>query len=99
MINYDRIFRYCSLFLDLKNSLMKLETIEKDNQKLQKIQEKSRKAKDVEMLFAENDMLQKRLLSQEEQFRLQNQTLMNELTLVTSITLSPCFSLLIDFLD
>ena len=98
MINYDRIFRYCSLFLDLKNSLMKLETIEKDNQKLQKIQEKSRKAKDVEMLFAENDMLQKRLLSQEEQFRLQNQTLMNELTLVTSITLSPCFSLLINFL-
>ena len=78
---------------------MKLETIEKDNQKLQKIQEKSRKAKDVEMLFAENDMLQKRLLSQEEQFRLQNQTLMNELTLVTSITLSPCFSLLINFLD
>lgn len=99
MINYDRIFRYCSLFLDLKNSLMKLETIEKDNQKLQKIQEKSRKAKDVEMLFAENDMLQKKLLSQEEQFRLQNQTLMNELTLVTSITLSPCFSLLINFLD
>lgn len=98
MINYDRIFRYCSLFLDLKNSLMKLETIEKDNQKLQKIQEKSRKAKDVEMLFAENDMLQKRLLSQEEQFRLQNQTLMNELTLVTSITPSPCFSLLINFL-
>ena len=98
MINYDRIFRYCSLFLDLKNSLMKLETIEKDNQKLQKIQEKSRKAKDVEMLFAENDMLQKRLLSQEEQFRLQNQTLMNELTLVTSLTLSPCFSLLINFL-
>jgi len=69
---------------DLKNSLMKLETIEKDNQKLQKIQEKSRKAKDVEMLFAENDMLQKRLLSQEEQFRLQNQTLMNELTLLVT---------------
>ena len=66
----------------MKNALIRLESIEKDNQKLQRIQEKSRKAKDVEMLFAENDVLQKKLHSQEEEFRLQNQTLMNELTLV-----------------
>ena len=72
---------------DLKNSLLRLENIEKDNQKLQKIQEKSRKAKDVEMLFAENDLLQKRIISQEEQFRIQNQTLMDELTLVPNIIL------------
>jgi len=69
---------------DLKNSLLKLENLEKDNQKLQKIQEKSRKAKDVEMLFAENDLLQQRLVLQEEQFRIQNQTLMNELTLLVT---------------
>jgi len=66
---------------------LRLENIEKDNQKLQKIQEKSRKAKDVEMLFAENDLLQKRIISQEEQFRIQNQTLMDELTLVPNIIL------------
>jgi len=69
---------------DMKNALIRLESIEKDNQKLQRIQEKSRKAKDVEMLFAENDVLQKKLHSQEEEFRLQNQTLMNELTLLVT---------------
>ena len=79
------VFNYVVL-IDLKNSLLKLENLEKDNQKLQKIQEKSRKAKDVEMLFAENDLLQQRLVLQEEQFRIQNQTLMNELTLVKKQT-------------
>jgi len=77
------VFNYVVL-IDLKNSLLKLENLEKDNQKLQKIQEKSRKAKDVEMLFAENDLLQQRLVLQEEQFRIQNQTLMNELTLLVT---------------
>ena len=35
---------------------------------------------EVEALLQENDNLQRKLLSQEDDFRLQNQTLMQELT-------------------
>lgn len=35
---------------------------------------------EVEVLLQENDNLQRKLLSQEDDFRLQNQTLMQELT-------------------
>lgn len=58
---------------------MKLDIVEKEYQKAQRALEKSRKAKDVEMLFAENDALQNKLISQEEQFREQNQALLQEL--------------------
>ena len=58
---------------------MKLDSVEKEYQKAQRALEKSRKAKDVEMLFAENDALQNKLISQEEQFREQNQALLQEL--------------------
>ena len=58
---------------------MKLDSLEKEYQKAQRALDKSRKAKDVEMLFAENDALQNKLISQEEQFREQNQALLQEL--------------------
>ncbi|XP_057370386.1 GRIP1-associated protein 1-like [Daphnia carinata] len=64
---------------EAKNTVLKLDSLEKDYQKAQRALEKSRKAKDVEMLFAENDALQNKLISQEEQFREQNQALLQEL--------------------
>ncbi|KAH3818751.1 hypothetical protein DPMN_120476 [Dreissena polymorpha] len=58
---------------------------EKELQKAQKTINKSKKLKEVEILIQENDSLQLKLQSQEEDFRLQNQTLMHELnTLCTA---------------
>lgn len=44
-----------------------------------KIISKSKKSKEVELLVQENDILQKKLASQEDDFRLQNETIMKEL--------------------
>ncbi|KAI0215582.1 GRIP1-associated protein 1 [Lamellibrachia satsuma] len=56
-----------------------VETLTRDLQKANKALNKSKKAKEVEMLLEENDGLQRKLLSQEDDFRLQNETLMKEL--------------------
>ncbi|XP_033109260.1 GRIP1-associated protein 1-like isoform X2 [Anneissia japonica] len=55
-------------------------SLEKDLQKANKIISKSKKAKEVEVLIIENESLQRKLQSQEEDFRLQNSTLMQELS-------------------
>lgn len=68
----------------MRNATARLDLVEKEFQKAQRALEKSRKAKDVEMLFAENDALQNKLLSQEEQFREQNQALLQELAIVNT---------------
>lgn len=60
------------------------ETLDKELQKANKAIQKSKKAKEVELLIQENDQLQRKLHSQEEEFRLQNQTLMQELSTVIS---------------
>ncbi|XP_060574380.1 GRIP1-associated protein 1-like isoform X1 [Ruditapes philippinarum] len=60
------------------------ETSEKELQKAQKAINKSKKAKEVEMLLQEADNLQMKLQSQEDDFRVQNQTLMQELTNLVS---------------
>ena len=44
---------------------------------------KSKKAKEFDLLIQENENLQRRLQSQEEDFRLQNGTLMQELSNVS----------------
>lgn len=54
--------------------------LEKDFVKAQKAVSKSKKAQEVEALLGENEMLQSKLHSQEEDFRLQNSTLMTELS-------------------
>ena len=69
-------------YIELKNAVSKMEILEKEYHKAQRVIDKSRKAKDVEMLFTENDSLQNKLIAQEEQFREQNQTLMQELAKV-----------------
>ena len=69
--------------LEIRNTTTKYQSTVKELHKALQILEKSRKAKDVEMLFAENEALQRKILSQEEEFRMQNQTLLQELTLVS----------------
>ncbi|CAN9515308.1 unnamed protein product [Ophioblennius macclurei] len=54
--------------------------LERDFVKLQKALNKSKKAQEMEALLSENEMLQGKLHSQEEDFRLQNSTLMTELS-------------------
>ena len=44
-------------------------------------------SKDVEVLLQESESLQRKLISQEEEFRLQNQTIMSELALVSRVVL------------
>ncbi|XP_044138475.1 GRIP1-associated protein 1-like isoform X2 [Bufo gargarizans] len=59
-------------------------SLEKDFQKAQKALSKSKKAQEVEALLGENEMLQGKLHSQEDDFRLQNSTLMQELSKLCS---------------
>ncbi|XP_013884386.1 GRIP1-associated protein 1 [Austrofundulus limnaeus] len=54
--------------------------LERDFIKAQKALNKSKKAQEVDALLSENEMLQGKLHSQEEDFRLQNTTLMTELS-------------------
>ncbi|XP_030589448.1 GRIP1-associated protein 1 isoform X2 [Archocentrus centrarchus] len=54
--------------------------LERDFTKAQKAVNKSKKAQEVDALLSENEMLQGKLHSQEEDFRLQNSTLMTELS-------------------
>lgn len=59
---------------------------------------KSKKAKEVEVLMQENDSLQRKLGSQEEDFRLQNETIMKELAQVRrSLTCSIVMIIIIVF--
>ncbi|XP_064861323.1 GRIP1-associated protein 1-like isoform X3 [Oncorhynchus nerka] len=59
---------------------LKTVTLEKDYIKAQKALNKSKKAQEVDALLSENEMLQRKLHSQEDDFRLQNSTLMQELS-------------------
>jgi hypothetical protein len=50
---------------------------------VQKSISRSRKAKDIDLLLNENENLQAKLEAQEEDFRLQNHTLLQELSTVS----------------
>ncbi|XP_040298327.1 GRIP1-associated protein 1 isoform X1 [Bufo bufo] len=69
---------------DLASLRQKHVSLEKDFQKAQKALSKSKKAQEVEALLGENEMLQGKLHSQEDDFRLQNSTLMQELSKLCS---------------
>ncbi|XP_077001974.1 GRIP1-associated protein 1 isoform X2 [Tamandua tetradactyla] len=58
--------------------------LDKELTKAQKALSKSKKAQEVEVLLSENEMLQAKLHSQEEDFRLQNSTLMAEFSKLCS---------------
>ncbi|KAF5905563.1 GRIP1-associated protein 1 isoform X2, partial [Clarias magur] len=69
---------------ELNNVRQKISTLEKDYLKAQKALNKSKKAQEVDALLSENEMLQGKLHSQEDDFRLQNSTLMQELSKLCS---------------
>ncbi|KAM9474986.1 GRIP1-associated protein 1 isoform 3-T3 [Clarias gariepinus] len=69
---------------ELNNVRQKISILEKDYLKAQKALNKSKKAQEVDALLSENEMLQGKLHSQEEDFRLQNSTLMQELSKLCS---------------
>ncbi|KAM3847266.1 GRIP1-associated protein 1 isoform 4-T5 [Vipera latastei] len=58
--------------------------LDKEFAKAQKALNKSKKAQEVDALLSENEMLQGKLHSQEDDFRLQNSTLMQELSKLCS---------------
>lgn len=76
------------LFPEVRNITTKYESLEKEFHKALRTLDKSKKAKDVELLFAENDALQNKLMCQEEQFREQNQALLQELANVYNLAFS-----------
>ncbi|KAK3765254.1 hypothetical protein RRG08_051876 [Elysia crispata] len=83
--NYELDGKSKKLERDLSEANEKVDHLEREYSKAKQALNKSKKAKDVEQLIQESDSLQRKLLSQEEEFRLQNQTLMAELaTLVSS---------------
>ncbi|KAM5146816.1 GRIP1-associated protein 1 isoform 1-T1 [Mantella aurantiaca] len=69
---------------ELTSLRQKQTTLERDFLKAQKALSKSKKAQEVEALLGENEMLQGKLHSQEDDFRLQNSTLMQELSKLCS---------------
>ncbi|XP_064632484.1 GRIP1-associated protein 1-like isoform X2 [Lineus longissimus] len=70
---------------DLQSLTEKVDQLEKSLERANKTITKSKKAKEFDLLIQENDQLQRKILSQEEDFHLQNTTLMQELnTLVSS---------------
>ncbi|XP_022081293.1 GRIP1-associated protein 1-like isoform X2 [Acanthaster planci] len=78
--NYQLSDRCRKLEHELTNLQLTASNYEKELQKANKTISKSKKAKDVEALLSELDSLQQKLHSQEEDFRLQNSTLMEELS-------------------
>ncbi|XP_067270424.1 GRIP1-associated protein 1 isoform X1 [Pseudorasbora parva] len=69
---------------ELNSVRQKTSNLEKDYVKAQKALNKSKKAQEVDALLNENEMLQGKLHSQEDDFRLQNSTLMQELSKLCS---------------
>lgn len=61
----------------------KLGALEREYQKVQKSIDRCKKAKDIDLLLNENENLQAKLEAQEDDFRLQNQTLLWELSAVS----------------
>ena len=70
------------IFVALGEAQAKVNVYEKELSSAQKTIAKSKKAQEVQQILKNNESLQHKLLSQEEEFRLQNQTLLEELTKV-----------------
>ena len=68
----------------------KVNVYEKELSSAQKTIAKSKKAQEVQQILKNNESLQHKLLSQEEEFRLQNQTLLEELTKVGQFCIILC---------
>ncbi|XP_076468922.1 GRIP1-associated protein 1-like [Babylonia areolata] len=82
--NYELEGKCKKLERELGESTSKTESLDKELTKANKAINKSKKAKETELLLQDNDSLQRKLISQEEEFRLQNQTLMTELSMLVA---------------
>ncbi|XP_034289944.1 GRIP1-associated protein 1 isoform X3 [Pantherophis guttatus] len=69
---------------ELNGLRQRVSYLDRDFAKAQKALNKSKKAQEVDALLSENEMLQGKLHSQEDDFRLQNSTLMQELSKLCS---------------
>uniref|UniRef100_T1IVC8 Uncharacterized protein n=1 Tax=Strigamia maritima TaxID=126957 RepID=T1IVC8_STRMM len=69
---------------DINTLTDRCQYLDREYQKAQKALLKSKRAKDVELLIQENEKLQIKLHNQEEEFQLQNCTMMQELSLLVS---------------
>lgn len=69
---------------DFTQTYQYVEDLKKELSKALKIISRSKSARDVEQLIQENETLQRKLQSQEDEFRLQNETLMQELSSLVS---------------
>jgi hypothetical protein len=69
----------------LGDSTARVTVLQQELTKAKKAIDKSKKITEVQSILNDNENLQRKLLSQEDDFRLQNQTLLNELTIVSSI--------------
>ncbi|KAK7102934.1 GRIP1-associated protein 1-like [Littorina saxatilis] len=78
--NYELEGKCRKLEREVSDSASRIESKDKELAKANKAISKSKKAKETELLIQENDSFLRKLLSQEEEFRLQNQTLMTELS-------------------
>ena len=83
-INCWEIYTFC---LALGEAQAKVSVYEKELSNAQKVIAKSKKAQEVQQILKDNDSLQNKLHSQEEEFRLQNQTLLEELAKVRAFFL------------
>ena len=67
----------------LGEATARVTVLQQELTKAKKAIEKSKKISEVQNILTENENLQRKLMSQEDDFRLQNQTLLNELTIVS----------------
>ena len=67
----------------LGDATARVSVLQQELTKAKKAIDKSKKITEVQSILNENENLQRKLMSQEDDFRLQNQTLLNELTIVS----------------
>jgi len=68
----------------LGDATARVNVLQQELAKANKTIDKSKKLTEVQKILNENESLQRKLLSQEDEFRLQNQTLLNELTVLVN---------------
>jgi len=68
----------------LGEATARVTVLQQELTKAKKAIEKSKKISEVQNILTENENLQRKLMSQEDDFRLQNQTLLNELTILVT---------------
>ncbi|KAG1669955.1 GRIP1-associated protein 1 [Nymphon striatum] len=81
-VNYSLESEKKKQVADIKRLENKVQSLEDELNRANKTINKSKKLKEIDTIFAENDSLLRKLQCQEDEFSLQNATLMQELSLV-----------------